>query len=382
MYAELALALGSDWARRTQAEMAEFATRHRAELDQCASEACFPRELYLEMGKYGWVGPLTPKEDGGLGGGVSEYCLVSEEVARHALISPQISIQGQRWLLTWGTQEQRDRYLSGISKGDLIFSESISEPDAASSLKALSATARREGAGWILNGRKTHVNLGHQSDVTLVYAQVEGMGLTAFLVDMSTPGVSSRQTEPIGLRLLPTAEVSFDEVWVPSSTVLGDVGGGLDTFLTTFNVSRLGNASELIGFARRALANAIDYARTRPVGDNMVTDFQGIQWTVADCYADIYAASLARDRAANIADTGEDPSFATTLAKKLAIDAAEHAINECFSLVGSYGLYTDTDFGQLLQDLKVYRVAGGSLEVLRNYVAKRVLRGDTYEGLA
>ena len=369
------------WLDRTVADLASFAEQHRAELDDCRKAGRFPRDLYLEMGKRGWIGPITPADEGGMGAGVAEYCVIEEEVGRHALVSPQISIQGQRWLLVWATPEQRARYLPGIARGELIFSESISEPGVGSSLKLMRTTARRDGTDWILNGRKTHVNLGHESDVTIVYALAEE-GLTSFLVDMDNPGASSRQTDPIGLRLIPTADMLFDDVRVPDGALLGRPGGGMDTFLSTFNMSRLGNASELIGFGRRALAQAIDYARTREVADSVVTDFQGIQWTVADCYGDLYGASLARDRAATLADAGREHALETTLAKKLAIDAAEHAVNEAFSLVGGHGLYTDTDFGMLLHDMKVLRVAGGSLEVLRNYVARRVLRSETLEGLA
>ena len=381
MHLELTLSLGADWAERTTEEIAAFGRDHALSLQQANRAGEFPRDLYLEMGERGWIGPITPREDGGLGGGIAEYSLICEEVARHGLVSPQISIQGQAWLLAWATAEQRARYLRGIATGEIIFSESISEPGASSSLKELATVARLDGTDWIISGTKTHVNLGAQSDVTLVYAHAEGRGLTSFIVDMSEPGIRVTQTDPIGLRMLPTAKIDFDNVRVPSTAVLGEVGGGFQTFLTTFNVSRLGNASELIGFSRRALTNAIDYASTRQVGDSFVTDFQGIQWTVADCFGELYAASLARDRAANIADRGGDISLVTTIAKKLAIDAAEHTVNEVFALIGSHGLYTDTDFGQLLQDLKVYRIAGGSLEVLRNYTARRVLRSDDYEGL-
>ena len=369
------------WADRTRREMTSFADQHRDELTADTRAGRFPRELYLEMGKRGWVGPLTPVEDGGAGGGVSEYCLIEEEVGANALVSPQISIQGQRWLLDWGTPDQRARYLAGIARGEVIFSESISEPGIGSSMKLMQTRAVRDGDDWVLNGRKTHVNLGHQSDVTLVYAITEE-GITAFLVDTDLPGVSTSQTDPIGLRLIPTADVALDDVRVPSGAVLGDVGRGMDTFFSTFNMSRLGNASELIGFGRRALAQAIRYAQQRPVGDGVVTDFQGIQWTAADCYGDLYAASLARDHAATLADAGDEHALETSLAKKLAIDASEHAVNEAFALVGGHGLYTDTDFGQLLHDMKVLRIAGGSLEILRNYVARRVLKSDDHEGLA
>ena len=380
MYLELKFA-DEGWAGATVEAMSAFAAEHRAELRDCQRAARFPAELYAEMGRRGWVGPFTPVDEGGGGLGVAEYCLIEEEVGRCGLVSPQISIQGQRWLIDWGTPEQRARYLPGMARGTLIFSESISEPGVGSSMKLMESTARRDGDDWVLNGAKTHVNLGHQSHVTLVYA-IAPEGITAFLVDTDLPGVATRPTDPIGLRLIPTADVALTDVRVPASAVLGEPGRGMDTFFSTFNMSRLGNASELIGFGRRALADAIAYGRSRQVGESMVTDFQGIQWTVADCYGELYGASLARDRAANLHAAGADVALATSLAKKMAIDASEHSVNEAFALTGGHGLYTDTDYGQLLHDMKVLRVAGGSLEVLRNYVARRVLRSETCEGLA
>jgi alkylation response protein AidB-like acyl-CoA dehydrogenase len=371
------------WLDGFLAEVASFALDARDELRRCTALGEFPATTFKEMGRRGWIGPFAPTALGGLGGGVAEYCVIEEEVGRRNLVSPQISIQGQRWLMDWGTPEQQEQYLGPIARGELIFSESISEPGVGSSLKLMQATARRDGGDWILNGRKTHVNLGHQSDVTLVYAVAEE-GLSAFLVDTGLAGVRSQQTDPIGLRLIPTADMFFDDVRVPSSAVLGAAGRGMDTFLGTFNVSRLGNASELIGFGRRALADAIHYAAKREVGTNVVTDFQGIQWTVADRFADLYAASLARNHAAMVLDRGGEPALATSLAKKLAIDAAERAVNDAFALIGGYGLYHDngTDFAQLMHDVKVLRIAGGSVEVLRNYVARRVLRDEGFEGLA
>jgi alkylation response protein AidB-like acyl-CoA dehydrogenase len=368
------------WADRTRAAMGAFADEHRAELRASTRGARFPTDLYLEMGRRGWVGPFTPVEEGGAGLGVAEYCLIEEEVGRHALVSPQISAQGQRWLLDWGTPDQRSRYLPGIADGSLIFSESISEPGVGSSLKAMQARARRAGSDWVIDGRKTHVNLGAQSDVTLVYAMAPE-GLTAFLVDTDLPGVETRQTDPLGLLLIPTADVDLVGVRVPETAVLGAPGEGMATFLSTFNTSRLGNASELIGIGRRALALAAEYAAHRQVGESVVTDFQGIQWTVADAYGVLHGASLARDHAVGLVAAGAEHALASTLAKKLAIDAAEQAVNDSFALVGGHGLYHDTDFGQLLHDVKVLRTAGGSLEVLRNYVARRVLRSEDLAGL-
>lgn len=369
-----------DWAASTPGQIGAFAEEHRALLRSSAREGRFPRDLYAEMGRRGWIGPITPAEHGGTGGGPAEYCLISEEAGRHGLVSPQISIQGQRWLLEWGTDEQVARYLPGIAQGTMIFSESISEPTVGSSFKDMRATAEPDGADWVLSGHKTHVNLGAVCDVTIVYAMAPE-GLTSFLVDMDLPGMHTVQTDPIGLRLIPTADVFLDRVRVPSSALLGPPGGGLKTFLSTFNLSRLGNASELIGFGRRAMAEALTYARTRKVADHLVTDFQGIQWTLADSYTALHGAALARDHAANLAGRGEEHALATSLAKALAVKGAELAGNESFALVGGYGLYHDTDFGAVLHDIKVLRIAGGSIEILRNHIAKQLLRTESAEGL-
>lgn len=368
------------WAEQAVRELADFGEEHALDFREATRKGRFPRELYREMGRRGWVGSITPEEHGGLGGGAAEYCLIGEEVGRHALVSPQISIQGQRWLLVWGTEEQTSRWLTPMAQGEAVFSESISEPGVGSSFKDMSAIAERDGGDWLLTGSKTHVNLGADCDVTIFYAMAEE-GLTSFLVDMSEPGIERHHTDPVGLRLVPTADIQFDRVRVPSSALIGGPGEGLQTFLSTFNLSRLGNASELIGFGRRALALGLDYAKSRQVGENVVTDFQGIQWLLADAHADLYAAALVRNQAAGVIDAGDDPAFATSLAKKLAIDAAEFATSEVYAMVGGHGLYRDQEFHQLLQDVKVLRIAGGSIEILRNYLAKRILRDEGYEGI-
>lgn len=380
MYPALPLSDPS-WARRTVAELDAFGREYRAELHDHERAGQFPRDLYVEMGRNGWAGLIVPKRFGGLGLGVPEYALLAEEIGRHGLASIQTAVQGQLWLLDWGTEEQQRDLLPGLASGETVFAEAISEPGVGSSLKLMGATARRDGSDWIIDGRKTHVNLGDDCDLMIVYAVVPDEGLSAFLLERPSPGLSTRKTEPIGLRLIPTADVELQGVRVPANGLLGPVGGGLKTFLSTFNVSRIGNASELIGLGRRAMAQAIDYAHERKVGDNVVTEFQGIRWTVAEAHTKLYAAALARDLAARRAVEGADISLDTSLAKRLAIDAAEYAANECFALTGGYGLYRDRDFARILDDVKVLRVAGGSSEVLRNYVARRVIDDPELGGL-
>jgi alkylation response protein AidB-like acyl-CoA dehydrogenase len=369
------------WIKSTVAELAAFGEEHRKELDTANRANKFPRELYRELGRRGYLGPLVPTEYGGLGGGVPEYAVISEEVGRHGLVSGQIAAQGQRWLIDWGTEEQKQRWLRGIATGEIVFSECISEKNAGSSFKAMKSTAVRDGGDWLLSGSKTHINLGADCDVTLFYA-VAPEGLTSFLVDMTLPGIRTHVTRAIGLRLIRTADVEFDDVRVPDAARLGPVGGGLQTFLSTFNISRLGNASELIGLGRRSLELGLRYAGSREVGDGVVTDFQGIRWMVADAWAALQAASLSRDDAATAHERGEDIALRTTTAKRLAILAADQASEAAYSLVGGHGLYFDAPYTDILNDIKVLKVAGGSSEIMRNYLAQRILKDPGHEGLA
>ncbi len=363
------------WGEQAVETIHNISIEYKEELDRCIKHGDLPRKSFRELGRRGLIGVVTPPEYGGYGGSAPEYCLVTEAIARYGIPSTQAQVQGQVWIMVWGTPEQKAKYLPGMCEGTLVFSESISEPHAGSSLKKLMTTARRDGDHWIINGMKTHINGGAASDVTIVFAMAEE-GMTAFLVDTKTSGVRAEVTNPLGYRLALTADMFFDDVRVPDSAVLGKPGQAMATFLTTFNVSRLGNASELIGHARRALSDGIRYAKSREVKDTKVADFQGNQWTIADCYSALYAASLVRDHAANLVKQGKDHVLESTMAKKLAIDAAEKSLNDVFSLVGGHGLYWDEPYGQILLDVKTLRVAGGSLEVLRNLIAKLVLKDD------
>lgn len=368
------------WPARAIATVKALIEECREELDECERVGRFPAEVYRRMGARGLLGVITPVEWGGQGGDAPEYCFSAEAMCRWGLVSSQVQIQGMRWMNEWGTPEQKQKYLPGMVAGSLVFSESISEPGAGSSLKKLNTTAVRKGGDWVINGKKIHINLGAESHVTLVYAMTEA-GLTSFLVDTESKGLTRRHSHPLGYRFLPTADMIFEDVRVPDAALLGAPGEGMKTFLSTFNVSRLGNASELIGFATRALAEATDYAKQRDVGLNKVTDFQGIQWTLADCYCALYAASLARDHAANLVKNGQEFSLATSLAKKLAVDAAEKTTNDVFALTGGHGLYRDKPFGQLLFEVKTLRIAGGSVEILRNYIASQILKDEKLKGL-
>jgi len=368
------------WGEKAVAAMEKLAADNSEELEAANRGNRFPAGVYEQLGKLGHVGIFIPKEYGGSGLGAAEYCLINEEAGRLGIVSPQTAVQGQKWLLAFGTDEQKSKYLPKIADGSLPFSESISEKGVGSSFDSMETRAVRDGDDWIITGAKTHVNMGEEALLTIVYAQTDE-GLTAFMVEAGLPGYSATRTDAIGSRLIPTADVIFDGVRVPDSALLGRPGQGMETFLTTFNLSRLGNASELIGYGRRSLGLAIDYAKERQVGSNVVTDFQGQKWAIADAHQALWSAALLRDLAATKIDAGEEHALETTMAKNAAVDAALLASQTAFNLVGGHALYHEHPFFAILGDIEVLRTAGGSREVLRNFAARRILRSQTYEGI-
>jgi alkylation response protein AidB-like acyl-CoA dehydrogenase len=198
--------------------------------------------------------------------------------------------------------------------------------------------------------------------------------LTVFLVEEDNPGMRPQEKEdPVGLREMPIRDVVYNDCEVPDEQVLGEVGGGYKVFFTTFNFSRIGNASEILGHGKHALDRAITWASEREVGDNVVTDFQGNRWKIADLKTRIQAVEHLRNEAAWRLDNGEDAVKHTSMAKLMAGEVALAAIEEAIQLTGAHGLYERNRYFLDLQDAKTLDVAGGSREIMRNVIADQIL---------
>lgn len=348
-----------------------FHDRHRDRLIACKRKSEFPTDLFAAGVEEGFPGVFIPEEYEGEGHGAIEYALISEYIGFY-----QTTYQLARALLEAGTESQKDRYLPSIANGDVVGSDDISEPEAGSSLKDIETVAERDGDDWIINGHKVHVNCAGEADVHHVYATTEE-GLTVFLVEKDNPGMSVGEKEdPIGLRDMPIRDVYYDDCVVSDADVLGDVGGGYGVFFPTFNFSRIGNASDILGQGKRALDRAIDWASEREVGDQgMVTDFQGNRWKIAELKTQLRGAEHLRNEAARRIDAHEDAVMLTCMAKLRAGEVALPAIEEAIQLTGAHGLYREQQFLQAFADAKTLDVAGGSREIMRNVIADQLL-GD------
>ncbi|MGD0625320.1 MAG: acyl-CoA dehydrogenase family protein [Thermodesulfobacteriota bacterium] len=358
-------------------EVSAFAKAAAADPKRIQEEmdSTFSWDIYKQISEKGWTGILVPKEYGGQGKGAMEYSIIMEETAKELIPGPQTAVQAQKSILTVGTEAQKRRYLPKLASGEYISAQAISEPTVGSSFKDIKTQAVKDGKFYHIKGHKTHINLAEEADVFILLA-LTSKGITEFLIEKSTPGVTFKKANPFGLRSAPIYDVYLD-CRVPEEQLLGREGGALEIFLATFNLSRIGNASTFIGYARGCLELAINYAKQRVVGKNHVADFQGIQWIIADLASQIQATGLIRDKAAWMADQGREHSLDTSMAKYLAGEVAEKVVNKSFSLVGSRACYVGSRFEQYLRDVKALQVGGGTSEIMKNNIAREVLMANS-----
>lgn len=326
------------------------------------------------MGKEGFLGLPVPAVYGGENGGALEYGILCEEIAKaSAGYIHNGHYQTEKMLIHHGTEAQKQEFLPKLARGESLAATAISEPGVGSSFRGMTSTAQKEGAFYLLNGEKTHINDAAEAQVINFFAMAPG-GLTVFLVDPQAPGFSIvEKLDPIGLRASPISTFRLENYRLAESHRIGEEGQGAEVFFSAFNFSRIGNASCLLGIAEGALEKAIDFAKTKQVGESRVTDFQGIRWIVAELTSRLEAASLLRNKAAWLEDRRRNPSGEVAMAKLLAGEIAMEAVSQAIQLTGSHGCYRDAPFERYLRDAKSLCIAGGTLEVMKNNVAKKIL---------
>jgi alkylation response protein AidB-like acyl-CoA dehydrogenase len=334
----------------------------------------FPRETFGKMGREGYLGLTVPSCYGGRGLGAVEYGIFCEEIAKSsAAYIHNGHYQTEKMLLHYGTEEQRREFLPRLASGEWLAATAISEREVGSSFSGMASTARKEGGDYVLDGEKVHINDAAEAQVINFFA-LAPRGLTIFLVDPASPGFRIlEKMDPMGLRASPICSFRLEECLVAEGRRIGEEGGGVKVFFSAFNHSRIGNASCLLGIARAALERAVAFGKSRRVGKNPVIDFQGIRWVVAEVSTRLEAAALLRDKAAWMEDRGKDPARETSMAKLLAGEVSLEAVSQAIQITGSHGCYRETPFERYWRDAKSLCIAGGTLEVMKNNIAKQIL---------
>src|SRR5438093_3595606 len=362
----------------------DFATEkvlpRAAEIDD---QGKIPPELLREMGALGFMGPYVPERYGGSGLDALSYALIVEEINRACastgvVLCSHVSLAVDP-ILHHGSDAQKEKYLPKLARGEWIGCFALSEPASGSDAAAMRTSARRDGDSWLLNGTKNFITNGAIADVAIVFAQTDASlkhkGIAAFVVEKGTKGFSVGKLEKkLGIRGSDTAQLVFQECRVPDANLIGSVGEGFKIALSTLDGGRVGIAAQAVGIARACLEDALAYAKEREAFGKKISEFQAIQWKLADMATEIDAARLLTWKAATLKDRREPFILEAAEAKLFASDVVVKAGRECVQIFGGYGYLTDFPAERHYRDAKITEIYEGTSEIMKLVIAEEVLK--------
>ena len=342
-----------------------------------------PASLISEMGALGFMGIDVPERYGGAGLDALTYVLVVEEINRACastgvVLCSHVSLAMEP-ILRWGSEDQRRRWLPGMSSGAKLGCFALSEPASGSDAAAMRTTARRDGDAWVLNGTKNFITNGSKADVIVVFAQTDPAkrhkGIACFVVERGTPGFAVGKLESkLGIRGSDTAQLVFQDCRVPDANRIGEVGDGFRIALTTLDGGRISIAAQAVGIARACLEDALAYAKERQAFGKPIAEHQAIQQMLADMATEIDAARLLTWRAATLKDKGEPHILAAAEAKLFASTVAVDAARDCVQIFGGYGYLTDFPAERHYRDAKITEIYEGTSEIMKLVIADEMLK--------
>ena len=348
-------------------------------------ERAYPTDFVNALTQAGFLAALIPEAYGGSGLGVQQASAIMEEIhhsgcnggACHA----QMYTMGT--ILRHGSDAQKQAYLPQIATGDLrLQAFGVTEPTSGTDTLSLRTTAVRDGDGYVVNGQKVWTSRAEHSDLMLLLArttpkdQVEKrtLGLSVFIVDMRAALGHGLTIKPIRAMINhSTTEIFFDDLRIPADSLVGEQDRGLYYILDGMNVERILIASEAIGDARWFIAKASDYAKERQVFGRPIGQNQGIQFPIAQAYAETEAAALMVERAAQLFDSGQPCGAEANMAKLLAADTAWHAGDTCMQTFGGFGFAEEYDIERKFRETRLFRTAPISTNMILAYLGEHVL---------
>ena len=360
----------------------DFATAELApRAAQAEADAAFPRELFRELGRLGFLGMPYPEEQGGGGQPYEVYLQALEEIGgAWASVGVGVSVHVMSCfpLATWGTEEQRERWLAELLAGDVLGAFSLSEADAGSDPQAMRARARRDGDGYRLSGAKAWVTHGGAADFYTVFARTSderSKGISCFLVDAGAPGLEPEPPErKMGLTGSPTTTLLLEDVPVPEERRIGAEGDGIAIALRALDSGRLGIAAVAVGVAQAALDHAVAYARERKTFGKPIIDHQGLAFLLADMAAAVASARAVTLDAARRRDRGLPFGQQSAIAKLVATDAAMQVTTDAVQVLGGYGYTKEFPVERLMRDAKVMQIFEGTNQIQRTVIGRHLAR--------
>jgi len=365
----------------------DFATKEiepsAAQIDE---EASFPAENIKKMAELGLMGIPFPEKYGGSGGGPLEFAIITEELSRVCAATGAIyfvtSGLAGKPLYRFGNEEQRQRFVIPVAKGEKISCFALTEPGAGSDAAKTETTATRVDNGYVLNGNKLFITNGNEADIAVVFATVDKSlrhkGITAFIVEKGTPGFSVGKLEhKLGIRASSTAELIFEDCFVPEENRLGNEGDGFKIAMKSIDSSRVSVAAQALGIAQGAFDKALAYAEERKQFGQSINKFQAIQWMLADMATQIDAARLLVYKAAVLEQNGMPFLKESCMAKLFAPEMAMSVTSKAIQIYGGYGYVKEYPLERYFRDAKICSIYEGTDEMQRMTIARSLMHDES-----
>ena len=360
---------------------AEIPSELQDEIDRTGN---YPQELIRKFADYGFWGIKAPKKYGGQGGDTLAYVLSIEQIARVSMVS-SIYVSGANSLgsgplLLAGTDEQLEKYLRPIAEGKKYPCFALTEPGAGSDASGLTTTAVRDGDDWILNGRKCFITAAPISDFAMVFAKTDptkgNKGITTFIVDMKSPGVScGKHEDKMGIIGCPTSDIVLEDVRVSDADRLGEVNKGFTNAMKTLDYGRLGVAAQSVGVAQACLEEAIKYAKERKQFGKPIAKHQAIQFMIADMGTELQAARELVYNGAVMKDLNDrQANMYCSMAKYFASEAANRIAYKALQIFGGYGYIKDYRIERLYRDVRINTIFEGTSQVQQMVISGALLK--------
>ena len=343
----------------------------------------FPKEIWKKAGKLGFIGIHFPEEYGGQNYGVSENALIVEEFCRRDSgvgIALSLADFSSEVILRFGTPEQKRKYLIPVAQGDFISAGAYTEPDHGSDITLLATVGTKQGDSFVINGTKTFITNGTIADFFIVLCQTapdakpSHRGQSVLLVEKGTEGLEATEIAPkMGLRMSPTAELSFNDVRVPLSNLIGEENRGFYHVLEFFDESRIEIAAQAVGIAQGAFDRALDYGRGREQFGRKLVDFQVIRHKLAEMATKIEVSRLLVYKAAWNSDQKRIDPKLTSMAKWFAGRTAVEVADEAIQILGGYGYITEYEVERFYRDAKITEIYEGTKEIQKNTIASALI---------
>ncbi len=364
----------------------EFAEKELAPVTQKIDrENQMDMRLVKRAAELGLFGIPFPEEYGGGNGDDLSLVLATEEIARFSAAFS--AVVGATYLVStpiflFGNEEQKRKYLVPIAKGEKLAAHAMTEPGTGSDVAAIKTNAQKKGDRYVINGKKMFITNGDKADLFLIFARTSPMegskrhqGVTAFIAEKGMSGLTvGQRTDVIGLRGDQPVELVMDNLEVPETNIVGEIGRGVRIALTCYDHGRVGVAAQGTGLAQAALEAALNYSTQRQTFENFLLSYQQVQFKIAEMTAAVHTARLLTYWAATLTKKGKDFIKASSIAKIMATEAAEKNAHMAMLIMGAAGVSTDMQVERILRDSQIIKTYEGTNDIQRLTIMKEVAK--------